>query len=307
MARSRLVRLQLWPMDQGRLVGRSGRLEWLGVAQRSTLLWPSIWVSTRRLRPACPLSSEGSLWRRLLAQRRLRRRCSKRRLRRSSSKRSLWRRSSQGRLRRWSSRSLRRSSSKRSLWRRSSQERLWRRRSSQGSHCRRRCQRRLRRRLWEGCGPYSLITRFASPCVAASHDLGSRRSHCSVIGPSQANHRVLRENVPPCPAQSSWPDPGCGGWKPAIEVHRAWSCGWPPIVRSIFLVTAQVGLMGQERRRDIAKFEGSRVRASMMFQPCFLAVERKERMSAKSIAPSGERKPPEIFCRSFIMRPSRSA
>jgi len=24
--------------------------------------------------------------------------------------------------------------------------------------------------------------------------------------------------------------------------------------------------MGQERRRDIAKFEGSRVRASMMFQ-----------------------------------------
>ena len=33
--------------------------------------------------------------------------------------------------------------------------------------------------------------------------------------------------------------------------------------------------MGQERRRDIAKFEGSRVRASMMFQPCFLAVERK--------------------------------
>ena len=63
--------------------------------------------------------------------------------------------------------------------------------------------------------------------------------------------------------------------------------------------------MGQERRKDIAKFEGSRVRASMMFQPCFLAVEKKERMSAKSIAPSGERKPPEIFCRSFIMRPSR--
>ena len=65
--------------------------------------------------------------------------------------------------------------------------------------------------------------------------------------------------------------------------------------------------MGQERRRDIAKFEVSRVRASMMFQPCFLAVEKKERMSAKSIAPAGERKPPEIFCRSFIMRLSRSA
>jgi hypothetical protein len=29
----------------------------------------------------------------------------------------------------------------------------------------------------------------------------------------------------------------------------------------------------------------------MMFQPCFLAVEKKERMSAKSIAPSDERKP----------------
>ena len=75
----------------------------------------------------------------------------------------------------------------------------------------------------------------------------------------------------------------------------------------VYLDSAQVVLMGQERRRDIAKFEGSRVRASMMFQPCFLAVEKKERMSAKSIAPSGERKPPEIFCRSFIMRPSRSA
>ena len=53
--------------------------------------------------------------------------------------------------------------------------------------------------------------------------------------------------------------------------------------------------MGQERRKDIAKFEGSRVRASMMFQPCFLAVEKKERMSAKSTAPSSERKPPPNF------------
>jgi hypothetical protein len=45
----------------------------------------------------------------------------------------------------------------------------------------------------------------------------------------------------------------------------------------------------------------------MTFQPCFLAVEKRDRMSAKSIAPSAERKPPEIFCRSFIMRTSRSA
>src|ERR1700682_5637534 len=65
--------------------------------------------------------------------------------------------------------------------------------------------------------------------------------------------------------------------------------------------------MAQERRRDTAKLAGSRVRASMMFQPCFLAVETKERMSTKPIAPSNERKPPEIFCRSFIIRPSRSA
>jgi hypothetical protein len=45
----------------------------------------------------------------------------------------------------------------------------------------------------------------------------------------------------------------------------------------------------------------------MIFQPCFLAVERKDQMVAKSLAPSSERNPPEIFCRSFIMRTSRSA
>src|SRR6516164_11675620 len=56
--------------------------------------------------------------------------------------------------------------------------------------------------------------------------------------------------------------------------------------------TAQVGWMVHERRSDSAKFAGSRVRASMMFQPCFLAVETKERMSAKSIVPSNERSPP---------------
>src|ERR1700722_8291911 len=61
------------------------------------------------------------------------------------------------------------------------------------------------------------------------------------------------------------------------------------------------------RRSDLARFDGSRDRASMMFQFCFLAVETKERISAKSIAPCIDRKPPEIFCRSFIMRPSRSA
>ena len=72
-------------------------------------------------------------------------------------------------------------------------------------------------------------------------------------------------------------------------------------------VTAQVGDLVQDRRRDFAKDVGSPVRASMMAQPCFLAVEKNERMSAKSTAPSTERKPPEIFWRNFIMRPSRSA
>ena len=64
-------------------------------------------------------------------------------------------------------------------------------------------------------------------------------------------------------------------------------------MRNIF--TAQVGWMAQARRRDLARFDGSRDRASMMFQPCFLAVEKKERMRAKSIAPCNDRKPPEIF------------
>ena len=50
----------------------------------------------------------------------------------------------------------------------------------------------------------------------------------------------------------------------------------PLAALGLVIVTAQVVLMGQERRRDIAKFEGSRVRASMMFQPCFLAVEKKD-------------------------------
>src|SRR5207344_995125 len=74
-----------------------------------------------------------------------------------------------------------------------------------------------------------------------------------------------------------------------------------------FLLLPRLCWIAHERRRDLARFDGSRDRASMMFQSCFLAVETKERISAKSIAPCNDRKPPEIFCRSFIMRPSRSA
>jgi hypothetical protein len=39
----------------------------------------------------------------------------------------------------------------------------------------------------------------------------------------------------------------------------------------------------------------------------FLAVAMNERMVAKSVAPAMQRKPPEIFCLTFIMRASRSA
>ena len=77
--------------------------------------------------------------------------------------------------------------------------------------------------------------------------------------------------------------------------------------KKVNFVTAQVGWTVHESRSDFTRADGSRVRAPMIFQPCFLAVETNERMVAKSVAPSAERKPPEIFWRSFIMRPSRSA
>jgi hypothetical protein len=89
-------------------------------------------------------------------------------------------------------------------------------------------------------------------------------------------------------------------------------------IRSDRMIASQIGVFGNspgwvdilrsyEKRREFAKLTGSWVKASIMFQPCFLAVERNDRMVAKSIAPSGDRKPPDIFCRSFIMRTSRSA
>src|SRR5271168_5177800 len=74
-----------------------------------------------------------------------------------------------------------------------------------------------------------------------------------------------------------------------------------------FLVTAQLPRRAYDSRREAATSGIGRRSASMILHPCFLAVERKERIVAKSAAPSEERKPPEIFCRSFIMRPSRSA
>ena len=62
-----------------------------------------------------------------------------------------------------------------------------------------------------------------------------------------------------------------------------------------YLLLPRLIWMAHERRRNLARFDGSRFSASMMFQSCFLAVETNERMSAKSMAPSNDRKPPEIF------------
>jgi hypothetical protein len=63
----------------------------------------------------------------------------------------------------------------------------------------------------------------------------------------------------------------------------------------------------QTDRRLAIRLVGSSFRVWRISQPCFLAVDRTEGITAKSLAPSSERKPPEIFCRSFIIRPSRSA
>ena len=101
--------------------------------------------------------------------------------------------------------------------------------------------------------------------------------------------------------QQFYPD-GIEGWMVKLDANPTGGIAFDKK-----FVTAQVGDLVQDRRRDFAKDVGSPVRASMMAQPCFLAVEKNERMSAKSTAPSTERKPPEIFWRNFIMRPSRSA
>src|ERR1700728_3018623 len=74
-----------------------------------------------------------------------------------------------------------------------------------------------------------------------------------------------------------------------------------------FVVTAQVAGSDQPSRSSAIRRTGSPISVWRISQPCFLAVERTDRTAAKSFAPSSERKPPEIFFRSFIIRPSRSA
>jgi hypothetical protein len=53
--------------------------------------------------------------------------------------------------------------------------------------------------------------------------------------------------------------------------------------------------MVHERPADLARFDGSRDSESMIFHPCFFAVEKKEGMSAKSVAPSNDENPPKSF------------
>src|SRR6516162_4014780 len=60
-------------------------------------------------------------------------------------------------------------------------------------------------------------------------------------------------------------------------------------------------------RRASVNFSGSCMRVLRIFHPCFLLVESTDRMIAKSSALVLTRNPPEIFCRSFIMRASPSA
>src|SRR3954466_10272449 len=65
--------------------------------------------------------------------------------------------------------------------------------------------------------------------------------------------------------------------------------------------------MGYATLRSAIRRSGLAFRVCRISQPCFRAVDSSERITAKSIAPSMERKPPEIFWRNFIIRPSRSA
>jgi len=64
---------------------------------------------------------------------------------------------------------------------------------------------------------------------------------------------------------------------------------------------------GQARRSFAISSVGLPASVWSRSHPCFLAVESSERITAKSSAPCSERNPPDIFCRNFIIRPSRSA
>lgn len=132
----------------------------------------------------------------------------------------------------------------------------------------------------------------------------ARQAEPDQVRRDAARHRRdVRENVAPDEGRGrvAMQEEGDRGGRGAAPYRRAG--GRFPT----FSVTAQVGDLVQNRRREFARDVGSPVRASMMAQPCFSAVDKNERMSAKSMARSIEWNPPEIFWRNFIMRPSRSA
>jgi hypothetical protein len=74
---------------------------------------------------------------------------------------------------------------------------------------------------------------------------------------------------------------------------------WPSAVllRVSILVAAQVSHSGSGQAKPCD--QGWLVSVWRISQPCFLALESSERMTLKSVAPCCERKPPDIFCRSF--------
>src|SRR5208282_673035 len=73
------------------------------------------------------------------------------------------------------------------------------------------------------------------------------------------------------------------------------------------VVLARSAEVAQAAWSSLIRSLGSRMRLWMTPQPRFLAVPMSVRIAAKSFAPWSERKQPEIFCLSFIIRPSRSA
>jgi len=72
-------------------------------------------------------------------------------------------------------------------------------------------------------------------------------------------------------------------------------------------VTAQLPRPCYTNRNRPIRLNGLLIKVSSKLHPCFLAVERTDRIVAKSSAPCSDRKPPETFCWTFIILPSCSA
>src|SRR5271170_6639836 len=104
------------------------------------------------------------------------------------------------------------------------------------------------------------------------------------------------------PDIDEWPDDWMG-IEEDVEIGRGLLALFIPYIRNY---PGQFSLYHAPLSSAMSRF-GSAARVSSIFQPCFFAVERSDRITAKSAAPAAERKPPEIFWRSFIMRAACSA